>query len=94
MEQLPFGGVGHSGMGSYHGKFGFDTFTHKKVSLTHSHTKRLVFVCFSNVITKLNKAKLANNGRIVMYLNTHTIREHLPKKNVFFRAFTRQHQNI
>ena len=31
VEQLPFGGVGHSGMGGYHGKFGFDTFTHKKV---------------------------------------------------------------
>jgi len=27
---LPFGGVGNSGMGSYHGKFGFDTFSHKK----------------------------------------------------------------
>lgn len=27
---LPFGGVGHSGMGSYHGKAGFDTFTHYK----------------------------------------------------------------
>ncbi len=25
---LPFGGVGQSGMGSYHGKAGFDTFTH------------------------------------------------------------------
>lgn len=25
---LPFGGVGGSGMGSYHGKFGFNTFTH------------------------------------------------------------------
>jgi aldehyde dehydrogenase (NAD+) len=32
VEQLPFGGVGHSGMGAYHGKFGFDTFTHKKVA--------------------------------------------------------------
>jgi aldehyde dehydrogenase (NAD(P)+) len=29
-EGLPFGGVGSSGMGSYHGKQGFDTFTHKK----------------------------------------------------------------
>ena len=28
--EMPFGGVGHSGMGSYHGKFGFDTFSHKK----------------------------------------------------------------
>ncbi|MCL4165865.1 UNVERIFIED_CONTAM: hypothetical protein GTU68_019666, partial [Idotea baltica] len=26
----PFGGVGNSGMGSYHGKVGFDTFSHKK----------------------------------------------------------------
>jgi acyl-CoA reductase-like NAD-dependent aldehyde dehydrogenase len=30
---LPFGGVGNSGMGSYHGRFGFDTFTHKKAIL-------------------------------------------------------------
>lgn len=27
---LPFGGTGNSGMGSYHGKFGFDTFSHYK----------------------------------------------------------------
>ena len=27
---MPFGGVGSSGTGSYHGKFGFDTFSHKK----------------------------------------------------------------
>ena len=27
---MPFGGVGESGMGSYHGKAGFDTFTHYK----------------------------------------------------------------
>lgn len=29
-NSLPFGGVGASGMGSYHGKFGFDTFSHLK----------------------------------------------------------------
>lgn len=29
-EDLPFGGIGHSGMGNYHGKFGFDTFSHQK----------------------------------------------------------------
>ena len=28
--KLPFGGVGHSGMGAYHGKFSFETFSHKK----------------------------------------------------------------
>ena len=27
---LPFGGVGASGMGRYHGKYSFDTFTHEK----------------------------------------------------------------
>ncbi len=29
-HKLPFGGRGASGMGSYHGKFSFDTFSHKK----------------------------------------------------------------
>lgn len=29
-ENLPFGGVGNSGMGTYHGKHSFDTFSHKK----------------------------------------------------------------
>ena len=29
-DRLPFGGVGRSGMGSYHGKKSFDTFTHEK----------------------------------------------------------------
>ena len=27
---MGFGGCGESGMGSYHGKDGFDTFSHKK----------------------------------------------------------------
>ncbi|XP_049546840.1 aldehyde dehydrogenase family 3 member B1 isoform X4 [Anopheles darlingi] len=34
VETLPFGGVGPSGMGSYHGKYSFDTFVHKKACLT------------------------------------------------------------
>ncbi len=28
--RLPFGGVGHSGMGAYHGRAGFETFSHRK----------------------------------------------------------------
>ncbi len=32
--RLPFGGVGNSGMGSYHGRYSFDTFTHYK-SVVH-----------------------------------------------------------
>jgi aldehyde dehydrogenase (NAD+) len=29
-ETLPFGGVGASGMGAYHGRVGFDAFSHRK----------------------------------------------------------------
>ena len=29
-EALPFGGVGNSGIGNYHGKFGFEAFSHQK----------------------------------------------------------------
>lgn len=29
-HHLPFGGVGSSGMGNYHGKYSFDTFSHEK----------------------------------------------------------------
>ena len=32
-EHLPFGGVGNSGMGNYHGVYGFDTFSHEKAIL-------------------------------------------------------------
>jgi len=33
---LPFGGVGNSGIGAYNGKLGFDTFSHKKPILVRS----------------------------------------------------------
>jgi aldehyde dehydrogenase (NAD+) len=29
-KRLPFGGVGHSGIGAYHGKLSFDIFSHHK----------------------------------------------------------------
>lgn len=33
---LPFGGVGESGMGAYHGAFSFDAFSHRKAVLDRS----------------------------------------------------------
>ncbi|CAK9164539.1 unnamed protein product, partial [Ilex paraguariensis] len=36
VSTLPFGGVGESGMGAYHGKFSFDAFSHKKAVLYRS----------------------------------------------------------
>ena len=35
-HHLPFGGVGNSGLGNYHGKFGFDAFSHQKAILDKS----------------------------------------------------------
>ena len=36
-HNMPFGGVGNSGMGSYHGKYSFDTFTHYKSIIKRSN---------------------------------------------------------
>ena len=36
-SEMGFGGFGESGMGAYHGKKGFDCFTHKK-SIVHKST--------------------------------------------------------
>lgn len=37
VPQLPFGGVGESGMGVYHGRASFDTFSHRKAVLKRAH---------------------------------------------------------
>ena len=37
-SRMPFGGVGNSGMGSYHGKASFDTFSHYK-SIVHKSSR-------------------------------------------------------
>ena len=37
---MPFGGVGHSGMGSYHGKKSFETFTHARSIVKKSDLAR------------------------------------------------------
>jgi aldehyde dehydrogenase (NAD+) len=29
-KKMPFGGIGHSGLGAYHGKYTFDLFSHRK----------------------------------------------------------------
>ena len=42
--ELPFGGVGPSGMGAYHGRFGFDQFSHHKAVLHKSQLLDLPLV--------------------------------------------------
>ena len=36
--EMPFGGVGGSGFGAYHGKYSFDTFSHYKPIMIKSTT--------------------------------------------------------
>jgi aldehyde dehydrogenase (NAD+) len=46
VPNLPFGGVGESGMGAYHGKTSFDTFSHRKPVLskpTRPDTLRFIY---------------------------------------------------
>lgn len=43
-NNLPFGGVGSSGMGQYHGRAGFETFSKKKGVLTQSRFTALAFL--------------------------------------------------
>ena len=35
VESLPFGGIGPSGIGAYHGEFGFQTFSHRRAVYLH-----------------------------------------------------------
>jgi len=41
---MPFGGVGNSGIGSYHGKDSFETFSHKKSILKKSTSVAIKFI--------------------------------------------------
>jgi len=54
---LPFGGVGTSGIGAYHGKGNFDTFSHKK-SVLKQTTKFDIPFRYPNVKNGLEKIKL------------------------------------
>ena len=54
---LPFGGVGGSGMGSYHGKKSFDTFTHEKSVLIKPTGINLKFLYPPYSLEKLKLVK-------------------------------------
>lgn len=52
---LPFGGVGHSGQGSYHGHFGFKAFSHEKSVLKQGKLSLIEFYFppYSGTLSKL-----------------------------------------
>lgn len=57
-KALPFGGVGESGMGRYHGHFSFEAFSHRKAVMSKSttlDTLRLLYPPFGELRAKLVK---------------------------------------
>ncbi len=56
-SKLPFGGVGNSGMGSYHGEAGFKAFTHYKGILEKSNLIELPLKYYPHSEGKLNWIK-------------------------------------
>ena len=44
-ENLPFGGIGPSGIGAYHGEFGFQTFSHRKGVFLQSRLNGIAVFC-------------------------------------------------
>lgn len=57
VENLPFGGIGPSGMGAYHGEYGFETFSHRKGVFLQSryNTAHLIRPPFGRVADMMRK---------------------------------------
>ena len=60
MEDLPFGGVGPSGTGAYHGRASFETFSHRKSVMTKPtrFDLKLLYPPYSRLKTKLIRRML------------------------------------
>lgn len=54
---IPFGGVGNSGMGSYHGKYSFDTFSHRR-GVMDSSTRVNLGIKFAPFKNKISLIKM------------------------------------
>jgi len=57
VDNLPFGGVGASGIGAYHGEFGFQTFSHRRGVYLHNRLSgtRLLYPPFGRIAELLLK---------------------------------------
>ncbi|WP_203292474.1 coniferyl aldehyde dehydrogenase [Maricaulis parjimensis] len=61
VPDLPFGGIGASGQGAYHGKDGFDTFTHDRsvFSTGKWHPSRLLAPPYGKLFERISKKQLS-----------------------------------
>ena len=57
VPELPFGGVGNSGMGQYHGQAGFERFSHLKSVIKRGRFPEVTirFAPYSSLKTRLLK---------------------------------------
>jgi aldehyde dehydrogenase (NAD+) len=62
-DTLPFGGVGASGMGMYHGKFSFDTFSHMRAVM-----KRRQFLDIPIKYPPYNSSKLSKIRKLLKFM--------------------------
>ncbi|OAL63160.1 aldehyde dehydrogenase [Trichophyton rubrum] len=61
VANLPFGGVGESGTGCYHGRSSFDAFTHQRsITSTPGWVERILSIRYPPYIGKLGKYKAAS----------------------------------
>lgn len=56
-QNLPFGGVGNSGMGNYHGRASIDTFSHKKsvINKTTAFDPKMIYAPYEGKLKLLKK---------------------------------------
>ncbi|ROZ84940.1 aldehyde dehydrogenase family protein [Gordonia sp. OPL2] len=71
---LPFGGVGKSGMGNYHGKFGFETFSHAR-AVTVSTLPLSVAEMMSPPFTARDKKMTNSQLKLWTRLNNRAIKK-------------------
>eukprot|EP00475_Leptophrys_vorax_P021064 TRINITY_DN2880_c0_g1_i1.p1 TRINITY_DN2880_c0_g1~~TRINITY_DN2880_c0_g1_i1.p1 ORF type:complete len:383 (-),score=130.33 TRINITY_DN2880_c0_g1_i1:79-1227(-) len=79
-SNLPFGGVGSSGMGGYHNKFSFDTFTHKRATLVKQQNMEFLYKALRYPKFSDQKANLLS---MVMFKSSPSNLPKLPWKNIF-----------
>ena len=83
--KLPFGGVGASGMGRYHGKYSFDTFTHEKATFSNLHDWNQVSI-YHHIKVNLNTSKLSL--KLILRQNKPCFHNLMFLKTIYFKVYT------
>ncbi|KAI5965128.1 HFD1 [Candida theae] len=90
LHSAPFGGVGESGYGSYHGKFSYRTFTHERTvieqPLNNDWMLEARYPPFSPAKDRLLTAGMASYGGRVWFGETGNVRVNGP--STFFKTWT------